>query len=159
MGNQGPGQSLPPVGPPGKLRSRRLETRTLFSTHVVTTTADSGFGSLRQAILDANTSPGVADTITFNISGSGVQTIVPLSPLPKIMDVLVLDGTLQPGYVGSPLVEINGASARAARPRGRFACTIKGLAINGFSNVGIHVGMARRGDPPGQLRRHRTPPA
>jgi SdrD B-like domain/Right handed beta helix region len=124
----------------------KLETRTLFSTHVVTTTADSGFGSLRQAILDANTSPGVADTITFNISGSGVQTIVPLSPLPKIMDVLVLDGTSQPGYVGSPLVEINGASgAGGIGLEVDSACTIEGLAINGFSNVGIHVGMGGDG--------------
>ena len=38
------------------------------ATFTVTTTADSGPGSLRQAILDANASPG-ADTIVFNIAG------------------------------------------------------------------------------------------
>ncbi len=50
----------------------------LANTYTVTSTADSGAGSLRQAILDANTNPG-ADTIVFNIVGSGVQTIAPTS--------------------------------------------------------------------------------
>src|SRR5438477_8838596 len=40
----------------------------------VTNTADSGAGSLRQAITDANADPA-ADIISFNISGSGAQTI------------------------------------------------------------------------------------
>ena len=43
-------------------------------TFTVTSTADSGAGSLRQAILDANATPG-ADTIAFNIIGRGVHTI------------------------------------------------------------------------------------
>src|SRR6185295_5557809 len=38
---------------------------------VVTTTADSGAGSLRQAVADACTT----DTITFNIAGAGPHTI------------------------------------------------------------------------------------
>lgn len=40
----------------------------LAYTFTVTNTSDSGTGSLRQAILDANASPG-SDTITFTISG------------------------------------------------------------------------------------------
>ncbi|MSQ09546.1 MAG: hypothetical protein EXR52_00855 [Dehalococcoidia bacterium] len=57
--------------------------------HVVTTLADSGAGSLRQAILDANAAPG-ADTITFGVSG----TIVLTSSLPDITDGsgLTIDG-------------------------------------------------------------------
>jgi len=43
----------------------------------VTNTNDSGTGSLRQAILDANSMGG--GTITFNITGSGVHTISPLT--------------------------------------------------------------------------------
>ena len=39
-------------------------------TYTVTSTADSGAGTLRQAILDANANPG-ADTIAFNIVGIG----------------------------------------------------------------------------------------
>ena len=53
---------------------------------LVSNAADSGAGSLRQAILDSNASTGVLDTITFNIPGTGVQTIVPLTILPAITD-------------------------------------------------------------------------
>ena len=45
------------------------------ATFTVTNTNDSGAGSLRQAILDANAAGG-ADTIAFNIAGPGVHTIV-----------------------------------------------------------------------------------
>ncbi len=46
------------------------------ATFTVTTAADSGAGSLRQAILDANANAG-ADTIAFDIPGSGIHTITP----------------------------------------------------------------------------------
>ncbi len=45
-----------------------------LATYTVTNTNDSGAGSLRQAILDANANAG-ADDIVFNISGTGVHTI------------------------------------------------------------------------------------
>ena len=59
-----------------------LEERRLLSTFVVLNTNDSGAGSLRQAIVDANNNPNSAgpDVIDFNIPGSGVQTIRPSSP-------------------------------------------------------------------------------
>src|SRR5207244_10486254 len=66
------------------------------ATFTVTNTNDSGAGSLRQAILDANEITGT-DTITFNIPGSGVHTISPTSPLPQISDSVVIDGYTQPG--------------------------------------------------------------
>ena len=47
------------------------------ATFTVTNTNDSGAGSLRQAILDANASAG-ADLIDFNIPGAGVHTIAPI---------------------------------------------------------------------------------
>ena len=53
----------------------------MAATFTVTNTDDTGAGSLRQAILDANATPGV-DTIAFNIPGAGVQTISPASQLP-----------------------------------------------------------------------------
>jgi hypothetical protein len=60
------------------------------NTYTVTTTGDSGPGSLRQAILDANANAG-ADTIQFAIpgadpgcDGSGVCTIKPQSALALI---------------------------------------------------------------------------
>ena len=47
-----------------------LERRELLTTFAVTSLADSGPGSLRQAIVDANSSPG-ADTIEFADGLSG----------------------------------------------------------------------------------------
>ncbi|MBI5722088.1 MAG: choice-of-anchor D domain-containing protein [Burkholderiales bacterium] len=60
------------------------------ATFTVTTTADSGAGSLRDAITQANATPG-ADTIVFDaVIGSG--TIVLGSTLPFITEALTIDG-------------------------------------------------------------------
>jgi hypothetical protein len=65
-------------------------------TEVVTNMLDSGQGSLRQAILNANAKPG-RDTIAFSIPGTGVHTIMPVTALPTITDPVVIDGYTQPG--------------------------------------------------------------
>lgn len=52
--------------------------------------------SLRAAIQEANATVGT-DTINFNIPGSGVQTIAPLSALPTVTDAVTIDGYSQPG--------------------------------------------------------------
>ena len=66
------------------------------ATFTVTTIADSGAGSLRQAILDANANFG-DDDIAFSIPGSGVHTIVLASALPAITHPVTIDGYTQPG--------------------------------------------------------------
>ena len=71
-----------------------LEGRTLLSTYTVTNTSDSGAGSLRQAILDANNHGG-SDTIAFAI-GSGAQTISSNSHLPGLNDGTSIDATTPP---------------------------------------------------------------
>ena len=66
-----------PIGLRASGRSSRKNSQAaILATYSVTNTNDSGAGSLRQAILDANTNAG-ADTITFAI-GTGPQTISPL---------------------------------------------------------------------------------
>ena len=74
-------------------------------------TADSGPGSLRQAILDSDAATGTTNTIDFAIPGQGVQTIEPVSPLPAITNPVLIDGSSQPGYDGTPLIELNGSQA------------------------------------------------
>ena len=81
------------------------------TTFTVTNTNDSGAGSLRQAILDANARANTTDTIAFNIAGTAPFTIGVLSALPTINDAVVLDGRSQPGYSGTPIIELNGAAA------------------------------------------------
>ncbi len=65
---------------------------------VVTSTADSGPGSLRQAILDANAAgAAISRRIEFNIPGAGVHTIAASTELPVIKRAVILDGLSQPG--------------------------------------------------------------
>src|SRR5829696_3269090 len=90
-----------------------VEGRTLLSTYTVTNTNDAGAGSLRQAILDANKNLGT-DTIVFKIGTGGLKTITPNSYLPTVTQPTIIDGTTQGGYVGKPLIEINGANAIGA---------------------------------------------
>ena len=95
-----------------------LEDRMLLSTFTVVNTNDSGAGSFRDAItrVNADTRPGI-DTINFAI-GSGVQRIAPQTALPTITHAVVIDGMTQPGFAGTPLLELDGESSRDCRPTG-----------------------------------------
>lgn len=113
---------------------------------------DSGAGSLRQAILDANASPG-ADLIVFNIPGSGVRTISPLTVLPTITDPVTIDGYSQPGSSVNTLagandavlqIELDGSQTGITAPVHGLTITannsvIRGLVINRFRGDGIRV--------------------
>lgn len=125
----------------------------LASTFTVTSTTDSGPGSLRQAILDANANLG-ADTISFNIPGTGVHTIGPVTVLPTITDSVVIDGYTQPGSSPNnpPTMGINAVlkielSGAMAPPNSNFTgltitasnCTVRGLVINSFQHDGIDI--------------------
>ena len=111
-----------------------LENRWLMANFQVTNTSDSGAGSIRQAILDANAAVG-ADNIIFNIPGGGVQTISPALALPDITDTVAVDATTQPGYAGTPLIELDGSGVTGSGLTlavGSDASTVRGLVINNF---------------------------
>jgi uncharacterized repeat protein (TIGR01451 family) len=119
-----------------------LEPRTLLAVLSVINTNDTGAGSLRQAILTSNGSGSVVDTIDFAIPGTGIQTITPQSPLPAITNPVVVDGTSQPGYTGTPLIELDGSFAASQNPVPGLlvsagGSTIKGLNIEQFTGAGI----------------------
>src|SRR5205085_2603367 len=107
------------------------------SSYTVTTTNDSGTGSLREALTLANSGGCTpACTIGFNIAGANPQTIALASPLPPVIQSgATIDGTTQPGYAGTPVIVINGSAAGAVAGLqiGANSVTIKGLVINGFS--------------------------
>src|SRR5437764_316898 len=106
-------------------------------TYVVTTSLDAGPGSLRQAILNANTS-GLSAIISFNIAGGGLHTIAPSTPLPTIEVPVDLAGSSQPGYVATPLIEISGSSLTSQNVDGLDITggqsVVEGLTIDGFAN-------------------------
>lgn len=120
------------------------------ATYTVTSNANAGAGTLRQAITDANASVGVTDTIEFAI-GTGQQSIAPTAVLPTISDPLIIDGTTQPGGATcgtnftnrNLLVEINGTNigdqTLLTFDTGSDGSTIKGLVINraGLTNPGL----------------------
>ena len=108
-----------------------------IATYMVTTTNDSGAGSLRQAIIDANNSPGL-DGIAFAIGTGGLQSIALTSALPPITEAVFIDGTTQPGFSGTPIIELNGAGVvvNGLTIMGSGS-TVRGLVINRFSGSGI----------------------
>lgn len=113
----------------------------VLAPYVVTNTNDSGAGSLRQAILDANATFGFSQ-ITFDIPGAGVRTINLFSVLPIITEPVIIDGTTQPGFASTPLIELNGAGAGAGADGLNITAgnsTVKSLAINLFSGDGIEL--------------------
>ncbi len=129
-----------------KARVEILEPRTLLATFLVTNTDDSRAGSLRQAIMDANSAGGVA-TIDFAIASNGptVETIAPFTPLPALTVPTFIDGYSQPGSSmnslatgdnATILIQINGASIDGSADgltSARGSATIRGLAIDGFT--------------------------
>ena len=105
--------------------------------------------TLRAAIQQANVSVG-ADTINFNISGTGVHTISPASALPVITKPVIINGYSQPGSSVNKLakgtnakllIEINGNNAGGAS--GLFIVAsdsvVKGLVINRFIFHAIRI--------------------
>jgi hypothetical protein len=114
------------------------------TTHLVTNTNDSGAGSLRQAILDANADDTTPRTINFSIN-TGVQTIQPLSALPTITaSQTLIDGSTQPGWsAGNPVIVLDGSHANfgfdGLTLEGTNNCTIQDLVINNGFNHGIVI--------------------
>jgi Bacterial Ig domain len=119
-------------------------------TFTVTNTNDSGPGSLRQAMLDANNATSAPpDTILFKIPGAGPFVIAPLTPLPALTHATIINGYSQPGAQKNSLadgdnavikIQISGANDPSADGLliSGGGSTVEGLSITGFTN-GIHL--------------------
>ena len=112
------------------------------TTFVVTNTNNSGAGSLRQAILDANAT-AEANLITFAITplDGTVKTITPTTALPTVTSPLAIDGLTQNGAsCGTPKIELNGTSAGAGVEGLTFTSdnnSVQGLVVNRFLGEGM----------------------
>ncbi|MCA9063977.1 MAG: right-handed parallel beta-helix repeat-containing protein, partial [Planctomycetaceae bacterium] len=104
--------------------------------------------SLREAILAANATPNGEgnDRIEFNISDplvAGVHRIQPTTPLPDITDAVIIDGTTDPDFAGTPVVMLDGNNGFVATAitlaDAADGSTIRGLIIRDFTGYGILV--------------------
>lgn len=148
-----------------------MHTGLRAETFLVTTTADTGPGSLRQAIVAANSNPG-PDVIAFAIPDSdggydaGTWTITPLSELTNFTDSnTLIDGYSQRDYIGGdpnpdgPEIILDGTAAGNATGleiKGNL-CTVQHLTVYGFywddiriysdscSVLGCYLGTGRDG--------------
>lgn len=117
----------------------------------VTSTANSGAGSLRQAILDSNQTAN-SEVIRFNLgSAAGCPyTIEPTSLLPAITSPLTIDGWSQPG--SSPNTETTSddsercvvlsgdvAQGLRLRPPAEREIKVAGIAFYDFTSAAIEV--------------------
>lgn len=103
------------------------------ATFTVTNTADSGVGTLRSAITNANQAGGGTHFITFNLPAP--YTIAPVTSLPLLTNSAWINGATQPGYTGAPIVQLSGAPGIIhglhIQSRGGG---VRGLQISGFTN-------------------------
>ncbi|MDJ0893046.1 MAG: DUF2341 domain-containing protein, partial [Gammaproteobacteria bacterium] len=98
--------------------------------------------SLREAIAASNVNSD-ANTIEFDITGAGPHTIQLDALLPALVvsETLVIDGTTQTGFAGSPIIELDGSltSGLNGLELAANASEIRGLVINRFDQNGILI--------------------
>lgn len=101
---------------------------------------DDGGGNctLRAAIEEANALSGT-DSISF--VHSGATTFTPGSAYPTITDPIVIDGTTDPDFVSTPVVELDGTGAGAVDAIHITAgsSSVRGLVINRYGGTAIHL--------------------
>lgn len=124
----------------------------VFMTFTVTTTGNSGTGTLRQAILNSNANPpgpGDHNLIVFAIPGTGPFTITPTTPEPDVLVPTEIDATTQPGFKFNtsanadnekPMIVLSGASTTGVGLNlVADDCSVEGFVINGWSVAGIQI--------------------
>ena len=126
-----------------------LEGRQMLSTFTVTNIANSGTGSLRWAINQSDKTTSTAtspNVINFNLGGSGLvasqRTISVLSQLPTITQPVTINGTTEVGYVGLPIIGVDGSQAGAGVVGLDIQSnhvTVKGLDVMNFNGGGIVI--------------------
>jgi len=114
--------------------------------YFVTNTADSGAGSLRQAIADANAHPGL-DSIDFQIVSFSAQIGLSAGSPFVITSPILIDGATQeyPSGPGRVIIGFSGNSDGFVLDTGSDGSEIRNLEINGAGgtdHAGIRIGNA-----------------
>lgn len=112
-------------------RLENLEPRALLATFTVTVTDDSGAGSLRDAIRQANLTPA-SDDVVF---ASNVQEIKPSTPYEDLKFPVRILGNAKPG--DTKTVAINGDNQITGFVLSGGGSTIQGLKLTNFKGYAI----------------------
>ncbi len=141
-------QSVAPVAIGGYLSV--IDVNFGFNFDTIVNTNDSGQGSLREFIENANAlsntnlaqagmTAGI-ETSIFQIPGAGPFSIQPATALPTVTDPVVLDGTTQPGWTSAPIIELDGSLIATDNTHGLHltagGSTVRGFVINRFATAG-----------------------
>jgi len=110
-----------------------------------TTGSGNGF-----VVYNVAANSGIARTGTLTVAGQtfivrqagfnpDLRTITLTSPLPKITDPILIDGTTQPGFAGTPIIEINGVNLITMGGGNGLHIlagnsTVRGLVLNRFAS-------------------------
>lgn len=128
-----------------RLAIENLEGRELLTTFAVSNAADSGGGSLRQAIINSDNTaatPSSPNIITFQ-GLVNVTQIQLQSALPAISQPVIIDGTTEGSYNGAhPFVQLIGNYAGGSALGLDITASgtqVKALAIDGFNAGGILI--------------------
>jgi hypothetical protein len=125
----------------------RVATSEGTTVLIVNTTDDQTFGDclggaepcgLRRAIQQANFFGGNVREIRFNIPGNGPFKFEPATNYPSILRPVIIDGTTQPGFAGTPIIEIDGSNISGSGEGLRIQAAdsvIRGLVINNMPAV------------------------
>ena len=108
---------------------------------VCETAPGNGVCTLLAAVQEANHANNAGlDTIHFSI-GTGVQTIINPGRLGNvtITDPVIIDGTTQPGFAGSPIIELDGTGQQTVLWITAGGSTVKGLVINRIGHAGFRL--------------------
>ncbi len=97
-------------------------------------------GDVRYCLTQANALPG-ADTIRISIAPeAGSALAILTADLPTVTDEVVLDGTTQSGYDGTPIFELDGINIHnPALQISANNCTIRGLVIYNTDGPAIQL--------------------
>jgi len=106
----------------------------------VTNVNDNGSGSLRQAILGANGTPGL-NLIFFDIPGTCPRTINLSSALPVVTESLRIDAATQPGSASNTSASADNATRCVIVRPATVNAIGRGLATNTVSGSGVQLGI------------------
>lgn len=117
----------------------------------VTNTNNSGAGSLRQAILDSNSSPD-EKSIEFDIVGACPRVITPTTTLPALVAPVTIAGYSQPGsvqntytsgFAGNLCIALSGGGGLAnglhLQTGAGQIMTVEGIAFHGFTSEAVLI--------------------